>query len=252
MRVSTSAPVWQRNACRLCSRLNPIGSDGFTMHRVAQLARRRERLPGGRRVARLRDGHAAADRDLELVALALDPLEHLPGGRARPEGAAQVGRPAGEHVHVLVMGGEGGHRRLERLAQPGQGGDEAVLVDAGIRRDDRRRVAGAEAERPRAVVDRERAHAVAAERADRGEAVHPADVGDDGGGRGWRRIGHGRGDSIRRPSPAQPPGGPRSVEFDLVEVADRAPPDRHPRPQPAQLAGVGRAERKSRPRVPAG
>jgi hypothetical protein len=32
------------------------------------------------------------------------------------------------------------------------------------------------------VVDRERPDAVAAQGADRGEAVHPADVGDDGGG----------------------------------------------------------------------
>ena len=202
-------------------------------------------------MAGLGHGHAAGDRgDSSWWRLLWIRSSTSHSGEHGRNTRTEIGLAAGEHVHVLVVGGEHRHGAGQRLAQAGERRDEAVLVGDRVGCDHRRRVAGAEAERPRAVVDRERAHAVAAERADRGEAVHPADVGDDGGRCMWCGCGHER--AILPPALAAPGRLTGSSELDLVEVADRAPADRHLRAQPAQLLGVGRARARGRRRAPAG
>ena len=88
---------------------------------------------------------------------------------------------ARDRVQMLVMGGENRDNVVPGpLGEGGEGLEETLFVGHRIRCERALGVARAVPERPGAVVDREDAHAAAAERANGCEPVHPADLGHDG------------------------------------------------------------------------
>jgi hypothetical protein len=138
------------------------------------------RFLGRGRVQRARDRHAGRLGRLELVALALDLLQHVPAREREAVALAEHVGMAGDGVQVLVVGGEDRKDVVGFLRNRAKRLDEALLVVERVRSDAGLRVPRAQAERVRAVVDREHAQALPPERADRREAVDPGDLDDHG------------------------------------------------------------------------
>ena len=87
------------------------------------------------RIARARDGNPGGFRRLELVALALDPLQNLPARKGKAVALGERVGVARDRVHVLVVGGKDGQDVVGLLGDRAQRFDEAVLVVERIGRE---------------------------------------------------------------------------------------------------------------------
>ena len=142
-------------------------------HREPELARSARRPCGG-------TGTPAARAALELEALALDPLEHVPGGNGQRKRPPSVVEAAGDDVQVLVVRREDRRRTAERVAELRAGARRSPPR----RRPDRGRAeAGSSGSGTRARCRGGRARSPALPRGRASgspRAVHPVDVGHDG------------------------------------------------------------------------
>ena len=144
-------------------------------HGEAQFLGCRARLGAARWIARLGHVDLRGDRRFELAALVLDRLEHVPG-RERKQEAREAVPVARECVQGRVVGREDDGGRSGLL----HSGHESVLVGGRVGRPDRRREARAEAEGTGPVIERQHGDPGPPERANRGQAVDPADIDDEG------------------------------------------------------------------------
>src|SRR5262249_11610703 len=137
-----------------------------------------DRKPPG---IRRRDVNACGRRLLELCAFALHAFEQAPVRKRREH--IEIVRVARDRVERVVV-----RREDDDLTERAQDVDEPMLVRERVRREHRLAVLRPEAERARTVVHREHPHAGAAERTDRGEPVHPADIHHGGGNAHYRKA----------------------------------------------------------------
>src|SRR5436190_11727796 len=116
---------------------------------------------------RARCGQSDRLRDLDLVALALERLQHVPVREGVAEAFAQLVLVPRKRIQVLVVRRKDGGGTAERVAQLLHRGDEPRLVGDRIGRADRECIGGAEADGEVTVVDGDDGYAGAAERANR-------------------------------------------------------------------------------------
>ena len=115
------------------------------------------------------------------MALALDPLQHLPARKGEPEAVGELAGVSRDRIDMLVVRREGGQHVVGLVGERAQRRNEAVLVFERIGSEARLGVPGAEAEGVRPVVECEDAQPAPPERADRRQAVHPGHFHDDRG-----------------------------------------------------------------------